>query len=505
MSARGGPADASAAHGGRPPTGAAQELKRGVTSLGHLALILSDITPTASLLVVGTAVVATAGTGSVWSYLIGCFIALNVALCMGELGSMFPFAGGLFSIVTRVLGRATGFVAMVDYLAQAVFLPASIAIGIGTYVHVLYPSVPANLVSGFGMILVTLVALLQIRFNAWLTAVFLAIELLVVIALAVAGFTHLTQPASILTHPVVAKAGGGLSAIAGGAIVAALATALFSVNGYDSGINFAEEVLGSSSQVGRAVVTGASLGIICEIVPFVAIVFGAKNLPAFLASATPLTAGAKQDLGQTFVTLIIVGALIAIFNASIAITLQFSRIVWATGRDRAWPEPISTWIAKVDGKRGAPWVATLFVGALATALCFQASLIAVVTFTAVLLIVLYGLIAISALVSRVRQRGLPRPSRLPFWPVPPLLALAGVIVALTQQKATDLEGIAALFVAGLLYYFVVVARHPDRYWTVPGAIKDLGGGEGEGEGRSGAGPPRPAPPRPGVPGPSAGA
>ena len=41
-----------------------QELKRVVNSLGHIALILSDITPTASLLVVGTAVVATAGTGS---------------------------------------------------------------------------------------------------------------------------------------------------------------------------------------------------------------------------------------------------------------------------------------------------------------------------------------------------------------------------------------------------------------------------------------------------------
>jgi amino acid transporter len=106
-----------------------QELKRAVNSLGHLALILSDITPTASLLVVGTAVIAAAGTGSVWAYIIGCFIAVNVALCMGELGSMFPVAGGLFSIVTRVLGKATGFVAMVDYIGQAIFLPASVAMG----------------------------------------------------------------------------------------------------------------------------------------------------------------------------------------------------------------------------------------------------------------------------------------------------------------------------------------------------------------------------------------
>ena len=40
-----------------------------------------------------------------------------------------------------------------------------------------------------------------------------------------------------------------------------------------------------------------------------------------------------EAFGNTFVTIITYGALIAIFNASVAITLQFSRIVWASGRD----------------------------------------------------------------------------------------------------------------------------------------------------------------------------
>jgi amino acid transporter len=449
-----------------------QELNRSVNSLGHVALILSDITPTASLLVVGTAVVAVAGTGSVWAYIIGCFIAVNVALCMGELGSMFPVAGGLFSIVTRVLGKATGFVAMVDYMGQAVFLPASVAIGIGTYVHALDPSLPTNVISGCGMILVTGVALLQIKANAWLTGVFLAIELIVVGALAVAGLTHLHQPLSILSHTVGPNGHGGLSPVATSAIIAALATALFSVNGYDSGINFAEEVLGSAKAVGRAVITAALIGIFFEIVPFIAIVFGAHNLAAFVNSGTPMTEVAGEAYGNTFVTLITYGALIAIFNASVAITLQFSRIVWASGRDFAWPEPVSSWIAKVEHKRGAPWVATLIVGALATALCFQSSLITVVTFTAVLIVVLYGLIAISALVSRVRQRHLPRPSRMPLWPVPPVLALAGVVLALTQQKHSDLLIAACLFAAALIYYFAFIRPRRGRYWTVAGAVAD---------------------------------
>src|SRR5438270_4528857 len=167
-----------------------QELKRGLSVIGNLALVLSDITPTASLLVIGTVVIAAAGTGSIWAYLIGCFLAMNVALCMGELGSMFPVAGGLYSIVTRVLGKPIGFLAMLDYMGQAVFLPASVALGIGTYITALFPSVNTNLAAVVIMLLVTAIACVRINQNAILTGIFLLLELLVVSSMAVAGFTH---------------------------------------------------------------------------------------------------------------------------------------------------------------------------------------------------------------------------------------------------------------------------------------------------------------------------
>jgi amino acid transporter len=105
------------------------------------------------------------------------------------------------------------------------------------------------------------------------------------------------------------------------------------------------------------VVTAAALGIIFELVPFIGIVIGAHNLPAFLHSATPVTEVGGEAFGSTCITIVNYGALIAIFNASVAITLQFSRIVWASGRDVAWPEPVSSSIAKVEhrpGHRGSP-------------------------------------------------------------------------------------------------------------------------------------------------------
>src|SRR6266699_6150114 len=146
-----------------------QQLKRKINVLGNLALVLSDITPTASLLIVGTVVIVTAGTGSIAAYLIGCFLAINVALCMGELGSMFPVTGGLFSIVTRVLGKPIGFLAMLDYMGQAVFLPASVAVGIGVYLAVFIPGIPQNVIAAIVMIVVTGAALLAILFKAILS------------------------------------------------------------------------------------------------------------------------------------------------------------------------------------------------------------------------------------------------------------------------------------------------------------------------------------------------
>src|SRR2546426_10244556 len=238
-----------------------QELKRKLNLLASLALVLSAFTPTASFLIVGTFVMVPAGSGSIAASLIGCFWAINVALCMGELGSMFPVAGGLFSIVPRVLGKPIGFLAMLDYMGQAVFLPATVAVGIGVYISVLVAGVPSNVAAAIVMILVTGVALFAIRFNAILTRFFLALELLVVLALAISGLVHLQQPLSIATSAVMTDGKGGLIGTPLNLIIASIAVAMFSVNGYDSAINFSEETQGEARQVGRAVVLAASIGI----------------------------------------------------------------------------------------------------------------------------------------------------------------------------------------------------------------------------------------------------
>ncbi|MGH3261868.1 MAG: APC family permease [Trebonia sp.] len=447
-------------------------LHRGLSIRGVVALAISDITPMASLLIIAPVVLAAAGSASLWAYLIGCFLAVNVALCMGELGSMYPVAGGLYSIVHRVLGRPLGFLALVDYIGQGVFLPASIALGVGTYLHSLSASIPVGLSSAIAMAVVTILAVLRIQVGAVLVAIFLAIEVVVILTLSVAGFVHWNQPMSILTHPVIAH-GPGLATVGAGAVVAAIAITMFSVNGYDSAINFSEETRGAASNIGKAVVIAASAGIVLELIPFIGGLFGAQNLHAYLSSATPLTDLVGTVWGTTAKNIIIVGALLAFINALLAITLQFARILWSSARDRAWPVPVNRAIGRVHPTFRSPWVATALTGGVATILCFAASLVTAVTFTAVLIIVLYGLIAVAALVSRVRDKDQARPARMPLWPIPPILVLIGVVIALTQQTGHDILIVVILFAVGLVYYVGYLHRSRHDRWIPHTAAEEI--------------------------------
>jgi amino acid transporter len=450
-----------------------QELKRRVGFLGNLSLTLSDISPTASLLVVGPVVILAAGTGSLLVMLIGSLVSICIAFCVAELGSMFPVAGGLYIMTAKVLGRGTGFVALIALVGISLFVPAAVALGIGTYLSSLNANIPTNLAAGLVMAVMTLIALLQIRSNAIITGISLALELLVVVGLFFAGVTHIHQSASMLIHPVLTNGHGGLGPVGFAAIISAVAVAVFAIGGYEGAVNFSEETKTSASGIGKAVMTSAAVGIGLILIPFVAVLFGAPHLASFVASSTPFTDVARASFGGGFVKFLTIGAIIAILNAALALTLQYSRVIWASGRDRAWPEPVSSWIGKVGSGRGAPWVATLIVGGVGVVLCLQSSLVSVITFTGVLSTVSYGLVAVAGLVSRFHDRDLARPFRMPLWPLPAVIAVAGLAYALTQQAGHDLVICGAVFGVGILYYAFFLRGRP-HYWSLVGRSPKTG-------------------------------
>lgn len=430
---------------------------RRLTLTGNMSLTLSDITPMGSLLSVGLAVVALAGTGSIIAYLVGAFIAVTVAYCMAELGAAFPVSGGIYSIVGRVLGRDVAFLALVSYVVQAIFLPATIALAIGTYLNSLDSSLNVGIWSAVAMAIVTVLALLRIHANAVMTGIFLTLEVLVIIVIAVAGFSNITQSLSTFTH-AQGVVGGQFTALGAGAVVGAVAVTLQSVNGYDAAIAFAEETKGACRTIGKAVLYTCLVGAVLELAAFIGAALGAPSLKTYLTSTTPLTYVVEAHWGHTVGTIVVVGAIIALFNACLAITLQFARILWASGRDRVWPKVISGPLHQTWERTHAPWVASLFIGILAVVLCLTLSLVATVTFVAVFTIANYVFVAVAAIVYRIKSPGSVRPFRMPLWPIPPVIAGVGSLIAISQQTLNDILIVAVLFVLGLIYSALYIRR-----------------------------------------------
>ncbi|MHB1654343.1 MAG: APC family permease [Desulfitobacteriaceae bacterium] len=440
-------------------------LRRSLTLFGNISISVSDISPTTGIFLMAPAVLLTVGTGAFIAYLGAAVIALSVALSMGELGAMYPSAGGLYSIVYRVMGRPIGFLALLNYLVQGVFLPASIAFGAANYVVNIFPGWNENITAFSIMLACTLITILSIKWNAKLVEVFLFIELAIVGVLAVVGALHPVQSVSSLLTPVALNSQNGLSSVAWPAIFAAVTVALFSFNGYDGSINFSEET-GKNVNIGKTLFISASIGILAQIIPLFFILISVPDVKGFLASSAPINYIGVHYMGQGANLFLDAGAAIAMINCVLAVLLQFSRVVYAAGRDRAFPDVINKTVTSIHPKFKTPWIATLIIGGVGALICFNSSLIAVVTFTSVTIVCLYAVIALSVIISRVRDRDVHRTFKTPLFPLIPSIAFLGSMAALTQQAAKDLITTAVVFVVGLVYYYLYLRPRSKTHWIL---------------------------------------
>lgn len=117
-------------------------LQRSMKMLGTLLITLSAVTPASSVFIIIPGIIGTAGTGAFLSMVIAAFIGVCMALVYAELSSAYPLTGGEYAIVGRVVGPMAGFIVMGVNLVSSVLIPAVMALGMSTYLGVLFPNLP---------------------------------------------------------------------------------------------------------------------------------------------------------------------------------------------------------------------------------------------------------------------------------------------------------------------------------------------------------------------------
>lgn len=444
-------------------------LSRSLKLLETVALTVAAVAPTAGVFIIVPVALVATGTGTFYTFLLGAAIAVCVGYCYAELGVAFPYAGGEYSIAGRVLSRPVGFVTLVMWMIQIVFGLSAISLGAASYLSGIWPGLNPNMFGAVLAALATIIAIFRVNRGAKVTVLFMVIELAVLAIIAVLGFSHAHNGAAALFSPHLFSASGHTTPVGIGTIVAGISFSLYTYNGYGSAVYFSEELTGGRRQVGRAVLMSLVAVVLVTLIPVVAILLGAPSIAALSNASSPMTYFVTTLSNKTLNTVIGVMVVLSVFNAMIAGIMAFARILYSSGRDRAWPQPVSRWLATVAPQSRAPWVATLVLGVPIVVLTAASNLAEVVTFTGVLVTIVYVVIALSALASRLRKIPGEREYRMPAWPLAPLLALAATVYVMTQQTRHDLEITGWILLGSVVYFAAYLRSRRTGRWTLDNA------------------------------------
>jgi ethanolamine permease len=384
-------------------------------------------------------------------FIIIMYVTFTFSYC--ELASAIPKAGGAFDYAKRALGPNWGFIAGMAQNIEFIFAPPAIAFAIGAYFNLFFPQIPIIYIAVFSYILFTGLNIYGVKAAAMfelIITVFAVGELLL--------FAGITMP-----HVEMANLKQNALPNGWSGMFAAIPFAIWFFLGIEGVANVAEETINPQKTIligfGSAIATLVLLCIITFIgstgvAGWEAIVYKADGA----ASDSPLPLALGRVVGESnalYHLLIAIGlfGLVASFHGLI---LAAGRASFEFGRVNYAPSILG----KVHPKFKTPANALLLnmllgIGALLTGR--TADIITISVFGA---ITLYIISMITVVVLRIKEPGLQRPFRVPFYPAFPLIAMTIAIGALVAMLVYNqhLGGIYFLILLGSFFIFKIFSK-----------------------------------------------
>jgi amino acid transporter len=407
-------------------------------------------------------VIAAAGLRlSVWAWLLGAAIAVADGLVWAELGAAFPRAGGSYAFLREIYGphRAGNWLSFLYVWQLSFSAPLSIAsgcIGLSSFLAWFWPvlesapfaALPALHYASFAAagvcLLVTWMLYRRLSVVTGMAWILFAGVMVAIAGVIVAG-TRIGGSSAQPMH----TAGGGILGLAQGTLLAT-----YCYWGYYNITFLGGEVKRPERTIPRAILVSVVL---------VAAMYVAMNAAGlnweYAAAATGRTSGQRlvaemaqlafgKWAGWAMSALVVWTALSSVFS----LLLGYSRVPYAAARDGNY----FRFLAAIHPKHHIPHRSLLALGLVAACFCFL-SLSQVITMLVITRILLQFLLQQAGVILlRIQRPDLPRPFRIPLYPVPPLAAMAGFIYLLVYRPhALGGFGVAAAIgLSGTAIYLV---------------------------------------------------
>ena len=456
-----------------------------LTSLGVGAIIGAGI-----FVATGKAAHDVAGPALMLSYVVAGSACVFSALCYAEFASMVPVAGSAYTYAYTTLGELFAWIIGWDLVLEYAVSAATVTHGASAYFQDLLgifglklPDALSRAPFDFDAMLgqwvstgtlldspalvvtaiVTVILVIGIKesasFNAAMVMLKVAIVLLVIgvgVFYVDAGNWHPFSPyglagVSFFGKTILGQSNTGgqpLGMLAGAALI------FFAYIGFDSVSTHAEEARNPQRDVPIGIITSL---ILCTVL-YIAVTSVLTGMVPYnrLDINAPVADAFKQQ-GLTWARLLIsVGAVAGITSVVLVTMLSQARILLAMARDGLLPEGF---FGAVHPRFRTPWKSTivtgLFVGTTAALLPIDVLL----TLVNIGTLLAFVIVCSAVLIMRRTHPNVPRPFRVPFVPLVPILGIAICLLLMFSLPAENWLRLLVWLLIGFVIYFGYGRRH----------------------------------------------
>lgn len=340
-----------------------QALKRELGLGGAIVTGLGSIVGTGAFVTIGIAA-GMWGDIVLWAIPLAALVAVFNGISSAFLAGRHPVAGGTYEYGYQALNQWFGFTAGWLFLMAKTASAATAALGVALYLRVEGPLVPV-----LAVVLVTAMVIAGLRRTSWINTALVLVSGSAIVWFAVSGMTG----------------GGGLPSFTGavstGSLAAATAFLFVAYTGYGRIATLGEEVKHPETTIPRAVV----ITLVIAAGLYMLVELGGRSFGG------PFWGGdaGVVEFGGAVVA---VGAIAAMLGALLNLILGLSRVWLAMGRRGDMPVRLAT----LD-RRSEPVAAIMLSAVLVAALTFIGDIALAWSFSAMTVLLYYGLTNLAAL------------------------------------------------------------------------------------------------------------
>ena len=395
------------------------------------------------LFVLPSLVFAEVGPAVVAAYFLAALFVIPAMFAKTELATAMPKSGGVYFYINRsfgpLFGTFAGFASWFSLSLKSAFALVGIGVFLEPLIPVYSPAMVKFIAVGFTLFFMVL-NILSVKESGRFQVILVAALLLILTVFVVFG-----TPKINVTHFTDFYTGSGYRQF-----VAAIGMIFISYGGLTKITSVAEEIKNPA----RTIKTGMFAAYIVVTLTYSLVIFivtGVLDGTEFSSSLRPISDAALKIAGTPGYYILSVAAMLAFISTANAGLMASSRSPLAMSGDSLLPGVF----AKIDVKRGTPWVSILITSAFMILCILLLDMKTLVKVASTMKLILFALVCLSVILMRESKIVTYKPAfKMPLYPFLPIAGLLIYSALIFEMGKVPLLITGIFLLATVLWYFI---------------------------------------------------